>query len=361
MEVLPFAEQLGSPVARISKERTMARKAEGTSACGVAIIFRLVATTAIALATTSMIKAEESSDCPILSCLTGTAFDCNNCEEKKDEDEEKCSYGPCPCCHPRKTLMQWSYGTTFSGGPPSMDEPLEADRPDFTESPLTVGKGVVQVEMGYTFTSDGNLGVRTTDHNFPQMLWRIGMLAEWFEFRVLYNYDINEQTFPSGNHLRMQGSEDLELGAKICLTPQEGILPAMGLIPAMTAPTGAPGITEGEVMPSLMWAYQWEFTKKVSLGMTTTVARQRDDLGNIFVEFSQSGSLDVELTKKLAMYNELYLLSPTGRTDEQVQYYYDGGFTYHVTNNLQLDIEAGVGLNRAANDYFAGSGLVVRY
>lgn len=74
-----------------------------------------------------------------------------------------------------------------------------------------------------------------------------------------------------------------------------------------------------------------------------------------------SGSFDFELTKKLHMYDELYLLSPTGHTDEQVQYYFDGGFTYHVTNNLQLDIEAGVGLNRAANDYFAGSGLVVRY
>ena len=193
------------------------------------------------------------------------------------------------------------------------------------------------------------------------MLWRIGMLAEWFEFRVFYNYDINDQTFPSGNHLHLRGSEDLELGAKICLTPQEGILPAMGLIPVMSVPTGAPGITEGEVMPGLQWAYQWEFNKKVSLGMTTFVERQRDDLGNIFVEFAQSGSFDIELTKKLAMYNELYLISPTGRTDEQVQYYYDGGFTYHVTNNLQLDIEAGVGLNRAANDYFAGSGLVVRY
>ena len=228
----------------------MARKAGRISACGVAITFRLVAATAIALATTGMIKAEESSDCPILSCLTGTAFDCNscnNCEEKQDEDEEKCSYGPCPCCHPRKTLMQWSYGTTFSGGPPSMDEPLEADRPDFTESPLTVGKGVVQVEMGYTFTSDGNLGTRTTDHNFPQMLWRIGMLAEWFEFRVFYNYDINDQTFPSGNHQRMRGSEDLEFGAKICLTPQEGILPAMGLIPVISVPTGARELPKGKL------------------------------------------------------------------------------------------------------------------
>src|SRR4051794_9645363 len=48
------------------------------------------------------------------------------------------------------TLMHWSYGKPSEEGSP-LDEPLEADRPDFTESPKTVGQGVVQLETGYTF------------------------------------------------------------------------------------------------------------------------------------------------------------------------------------------------------------------
>ena len=37
-----------------------------------------------------------------------------------------------------------------------LDEPLVTDRPDFTESSTTVGQGVVQLEMGYTFTGDSS-------------------------------------------------------------------------------------------------------------------------------------------------------------------------------------------------------------
>ena len=38
----------------------------------------------------------------------------------------------------------------------------------------------------------------------------------------------------------------------------------------------------------------------------------------------------------------------------------DGGFTFLVNNNFQLDVRAGVGLNEAADDYFVGTGFAVR-
>jgi hypothetical protein len=316
-------------------------------------------------------QAKADDACPLLSCLAGTCFD-KNCDSGKDdqkacddkEEEPKCSYGPCDC-QPRKTLMQWSYGTTFSDGPPGMDEPLEADRPGFTESPVTVGRGVLQIESGYMFTTDSSAGVRTSDHSFPQTLFRIGMLAEWFEFRLQYNYEINDVTLPHvvgpGGHLHSSGSDDLLLGMKFCLTPQEKILPAMGIIPSITVPSGSPAFTQGEVMPGLEWAYSWEINKVFSLEMTTGIDRERDDAGNIFTQFAQAASLGFNLTKNLGGYTELYMFSPTGRTTEQVQYGADGGFTYRVTNNLQLDIEAGVGLNAAADDFFAGAGAVVRF
>ena len=94
--------------------------------------------------------------------------------------------------------MQWSYGTTFSGGPPGMDEPLESDRPDFTESPVTVGKGVVQLETGYDFFLNHAGNDLQTTHSFPDTLWRIGMFADWFEWRIEYNYEIVDDTFSNG-------------------------------------------------------------------------------------------------------------------------------------------------------------------
>ena len=340
---------------------------EGISLGFSALLGRLclVAATWLALASVPHSAQAGDADCPIISCLSGSSFgsdcgqqNCDNGEEK--EEESKCSYGPCDC-QPRKTLLQWSYGTTFSGGPPGMDEPLESDRPDFTESPLTVGRGIVQLETGYTYTLDNEQGTQFVQHSFPQTQWRIGMLAEWFEFRIFYNYEIDNFTFPNGARQHLQGSDDLELGMKICLTPQEGILPAMGIIPAMTVPSGSPGITEGEVMPKLLWAYSWDLNEKISLGMSTEVERQRDDVGNVFTEFFQSISLEYKITKKLGDYTEWAVFAPSGETVAQTQHYADGGFTYYVTNNFQLDIEAGVGLNEAANNFFAGSGATLRF
>jgi hypothetical protein len=54
----------------------------------------------------------------------------------------------------RKTLLAWPGENGTQGGPPGLDEPLASDRPDFTESSSTVGRGIWQLESGYTFIED---------------------------------------------------------------------------------------------------------------------------------------------------------------------------------------------------------------
>src|SRR3972149_2072098 len=80
----------------------------------------------------------------------------------------------------RGTLLEWSCGSGPGGGP-DLSEPLVTDRPDFTESTVTVGLGGVQLEMGYTYTRDEASGGNTTEHPFPETLLRVGMLANWLE------------------------------------------------------------------------------------------------------------------------------------------------------------------------------------
>src|SRR6188508_1634764 len=100
----------------------------------------------------------------LILIMGGTCFaEDRSCCANGDETR---SYGPCDC-QPRGTLFQWSYGTSFSGGPPGRDEPLASDRPDFTEASTTVGRGVVQLESGYTYTHDDDGTNRTNSHSFP--------------------------------------------------------------------------------------------------------------------------------------------------------------------------------------------------
>jgi hypothetical protein len=271
---------------------------------------------------------------------------------------ESLDYGPC-ACRPRGTLLQWSYGTSFEGGP-NLDEPISTDRPDFTETSVTVGRGVVQLETGYTYTYDSEGGESVRTHDFPEALLRVGMLAEWFELRLGQNF-LDERTRSGGGQETLSGAEDLYLGIKLALTPQEGILPEMALTPQMTVPTGSSEVSDDNVLPGINWLYGWDITENFSAAGSTQGNRARDDAGEYYFEFAQSATVGIGLTERLGGYAEWYAFFPHSAVTALPEHYFNGGFTFKLTDNLQLDVRAGVGLNRAADDYFVGTGLSMRF
>jgi hypothetical protein len=258
-------------------------------------------------------------------------------------------------CQPPGTLFQWSYGTSFSGGP-NLDEPLVTDRPDFTESSSTVGRRVLQLEMGYTYAFDDEGTDQTITHSYPEPLFRYGILAEWLELRVGWNY-ANE----SVSGAKTSGTEDLYLGFKIGLTPQEGILPEMALLPQMTVPTGANVFSADEVLPGLNWLYSWEITDRVSAGGSTQFNRAIDEVSDqAHTEWIQSFVFGYSLADRVGAYTEWYASFPHSADTMKPQHYFNAGLTYLINNDVQWDIFAGVGLNHAADDYFVGTGLSIR-
>ncbi len=257
------------------------------------------------------------------------------------------------------TLMMWS-GQTEPGGPPGLDEPLASDRPDFTEASTTVGRGVVQLEMGYTLFGNDDGGTRTRSHSYPELLARIGVLADWLELRVAWNHASEQETFNAVTG-SVSGGEDLYLGMKLGLTSQFGIWPEMALMPQMTVPTGHPAFTAEKVLPGLNWLYGWDLLEWLSFAGSTQGNLAVDEVGDDYFEFAQSFTFGYSLSERVGAYTEWFMLTPAGATAATTQHYLDGGFTYSVTNNLQLDIRAGVGISDASDDFFVGSGLVVRF
>jgi len=269
------------------------------------------------------------------------------------------SFGP-GCCEPRGTLFQWSYGTSFSGGP-DREEPLVTDRPDFTESSVTVGRGVVQLEMGYTYSYDEEGGAQTIGHSIGEPLLRVGIFADWLELRLATNY-AQESTRPAGGARTVEnGFEDLAIGTKIGLTPQECWLPEMALLLELSVPTGDAAFSADEVLPGGVWAYGWEITERISAGGNTGLFKRLDDMTNEeFTLFTQSVAVGYSLTDRLGSYTEWFALVPSGADTVQTQHFFNGGFTFLVNNDLQLDVSAGVGLSDASDDYFIGTGFAVR-
>jgi hypothetical protein len=286
---------------------------------------------------------------------------------------ETVDLGPCSGVA-RKTLLQWSYGTSFGGGP-DLDKPLVTDRPDFTEASSTVGRGVVQLEGGYTYISDHD-GQHTTHlHSVGEPLLRVGIGADWLELRIAVNY-LHETRRGDGWCVSDAGASDLYLGVKLGLTPQEGILPEMAVAPQLLLPTGDPPFLRNEVVipgsgepasarrlaAGVNWLYGWELNEQFFLGASTQFVRTDDEVTKqAFTLFGQSCVLHWSLTEQFDVYGEWFALLPIGADSVLPEQYLSLGMIYYVTEDFQLDARCGIGLNDAADNCFLGVGGAVRF
>ncbi|MCA9245593.1 MAG: transporter [Planctomycetales bacterium] len=261
-------------------------------------------------------------------------------------------------CKTPGTLFQWSGYASEEGGP-DLSSPLVTDRPDFTEASSTVGRGVSQIEFGYTYVYDDDGATTVREHSFGEPLLRQGVFADWLEFRIAVA-PLEERTSAAGSTSSKSGVSDLYLGFKIGLTPQVCWLPEMAVIPQWNVPTGSDAFSSDEVEPGLNWIYGWEINDFLSTAGSTQGNRRLDDTGEAYLEMAQSWTVAYSLTDNLGAYTEWFGIFPSGADTARVENYFNGGFTYLFTDNLQFDIRAGVGLNDSAADYFLGSGLSVR-
>jgi Putative MetA-pathway of phenol degradation len=261
-------------------------------------------------------------------------------------------------------LLNWPEKEKPAEGEGSKDqkeEPLESDRPNFTDSPATVGRGRLQFEGGYQFIH-GVAGDSTHDaHDLPELLVRYGV-AERLELRIAWDpgfvFD-RQADLASERIVTDSGGSDIELGFKYALTKQDEWQPESGIITSITAPVGARAQSSEQVDVLVNYLYSWKLNKKATLSGSTGGLWTAES-GDHFTRFSQSASLDYELTEKLHAFNECYALFRIDFHDDRPQYYYDAGLTYLVTPNFQLDWRAGVGLNDASDRFFTGCGLSIR-
>lgn len=242
----------------------------------------------------------------------------------------------------------------------SKEEPNEiaADRPDFTESSTTVGKGKIQLESGYTLSRNRDTGERN-GHSYPEALLRIGLFADWFELRIGQNYSSTNLTATSTD-----GLEDLYLGVKLALTEQKKFFPETAFVIQATVPTGPDNITAGKTLPGVNFLFGWDvIPDQLTMAGSVQGNAAVTDAGNSYLELAQSFTMGYSMTRKLGCYLEVFGKEPFSANVPDIgpEYYLDGGFTYKFTPNFQYDVRAGVGLNRYSDDYFIGTGFAVRY
>lgn len=238
-------------------------------------------------------------------------------------------------------------------------QPLVADRPDFTEAPGTVGPGAAQLEFGYTFSRGPDAGATVTSHSLGEPLLRLGLLAEWFELRVGAGL-VAERTRMKGATLDENGFEDLYLGVKLALREQNGVIPALGILPQATLPTGSDRFSGDQVLPGLNLVYSWDVTGAFSLAGGTQVNRAVGESGEAIAEWAQSLSGGFGLGERHGLFGEWFAVFPNEPGGIRAEHYLNTGLTWLLTDDVQWDIRVGAGLNDRANDVFFGTGLAVR-
>lgn len=232
----------------------------------------------------------------------------------------------------------------------SAAEPLVTDRPDATESAVSVAPGRVQLEAGYTMAHAG----AATLHSLGEGLLRIGV-AGGTELRL----GLNSYRLRGGVGENPGGLEDASVGTKVVLRARAtGAAPGIALLAGTSLPTGSEEFGAGEVQPGGMLALAWDLSPAVGLGANLGYTRAHDE-DDRFDEYRTSLALGIGLTDAAGVFVEYFAdhRPAAGRPSEISA---DGGLTVLLNPDFQLDLRGGLGLNSSAPDYFVGAGLSVR-
>ena len=222
----------------------------------------------------------------------------------------------------------------------SQKEPIEADRPDQTETPEIVPKDMFQVESGFTFQKNNS---KNATFSMPSTLWKYGV-SKNIELRVITEFVIEKEETQKEN-----GFLPIAVGFKINLLKENGWIPKTSLISHVSIKNwSSTKYKYNYYAPDFRFTMQHTLSEKLCLGY---------NLGAEMDGFTKQSTLlytvttGYSITKKLSSYLELFGFAPQ---NEIAYHNFDGGFTYLINNNFMVDLSSSIGItNNAPKHYFA--------
>lgn len=232
---------------------------------------------------------------------------------------------------------------------------LNSDRPGAAMNPYSVGKNVLQVETGYSFTRlKYSYGLSFTNgiyspksikqkSHLENVKIRLG-IAEQIEVNAALNYQIDHKEYSPDNSTSTDHYiERAEIGLRGCLLKAKGYTPAIGLELRMLIPY--PEDHSGLFFSSTL-AIQESFSDYFSL-TANVIYTQSQSLGfalNAGLKISDPFGVFIEIAPN-------YYLNTNGDSGIQtVSNYFNFGGSWSVTRDFQLDLGASLLTN--GDNYF---------
>lgn len=255
---------------------------------------------------------------------------------------------------------KWQYHL-FNPTPREFMREMSTDRPDTTESPITVDAGHVQIESSFfDFGRTRQGGVTEAVFTYGAMNLKLGLLNNVdIQFVSDAYTEVRTKDHATDSTETVEGFSDLQVRLKINLWGNDGGRTALAFFPFIKIPTGS-DLSNDNVEGGLILPFSVELTERLGLGLMLETDFVYDEESRGYdAEFVHTAVLGFSLTEKWGAFVEYAGVTGSAAFDYRATAI--GGFTYAVTDDLQFDVGARVGLNEAAEDFGAFTGMSIRF
>lgn len=237
------------------------------------------------------------------------------------------------------------------------------DRPGQSHDPTTIDAGHATIEMGafeHVFSPRGPSATTTRRYVYANPEVRAG-LVDWLEMSVFGPLWTVERTSGGDGPAAARGFGDTSVGFKANVLGNDRGEHALALLPSLKLPTAPRSLGNGHAELSFAMPYNYNVDKELALTFEPSVSalrtsnnrRYRDGYGFI-------AGIDQRLAKVFIVSLEAAVQASTSHK-EATTWSWSPSLAYFVTKNMQLDVGANFGLNKATPRYNPYLGISARF
>jgi hypothetical protein len=231
------------------------------------------------------------------------------------------------------------------------EQQLEPDRPSESKTPELVKGNNLQAEIGFR-KEKINGGQYMFEH--PEATLRYGLFNA-LELRM----QLISQTFKNNvSKENLTGLAPVYFGVKAKILPQNNWWPSIGAV----AQVGVSSFASSEFfVTGIPFEFRTLFNHNVnqnfSIQYNAGVAWNETDNHRDNKQWMYSFNPIFKASERIHLFVEEYAFLRNGTSAE---HYLDGGVSYFVNKNLEVDLSAGVGLSEISSSYFMEAGFSYR-
>lgn len=220
-------------------------------------------------------------------------------------------------------------------------QPMRTERPSFSSTPYVLSPGTWQIETGYLYTNDSD-GADFELHTLPQALLRYGMNDE-----IELQFGWPGWSWRDNGNNSDSGMNDATIGVKIQVADDSAATP-IAFFAGLTLPVGDEEFSSDSWDPSIgaAWAHSRFFG-------TVLISKSDSDYS-----FENGLGMSFALKNDTRAYAEWQATVPE---DGGSVHSLNGGLLWLRRSNMQLDLNAALGLNDRAADFSIGAGFSYRF